>query len=260
MRRSLLGIASLTAAFIAFVPGCSEKPHAGHEESPVRYKVEVHDENGKPVEKHYEMSNSADALALSVAIHEGRVIELAKDEKPDLFGLKRWDLGLWSMAIFIVLFLCLAKFAWKPMLEGLTKREEAIRSALDLAEKSRRESLEQHEKLQAQMRESAGQGAAIVDEARRNAQSVAEKLVADAKSEIQHERDRLLNEVESAKDQALQEIWKLSVSLATSMSAKAIGRSIGEDDHRRLLDESLSELKQAGVGFETRKLSGAGGI
>jgi len=36
------------------------------------------------------------------------------------------------------------------------------------------------------------------------------------------------------------------VALATSISAKVVRRKLSEEDHRRLLDESLAELKQGG--------------
>ena len=51
-------------------------------------------------------------------------------------------------------------------------------------------------------------------------------------------------EIETAKDQALSELWGKSAELATIISAKAIRRSLSEEDHRRLLDEALTELKQ----------------
>ena len=259
MRRFVLNIVCLMAVVAWSALGVAAEPEAKHDVI-VKYKAEIHVPGGKPEEKKFDMANPGDRQALMEALEHGHVGELAIDEKVDLFSLKRWDVGLWSIGIFLILAYLLSKFAWKPMLEGLTKREERIREALELAEKARREALEQSEKLQAQMRESAGQVAAMMDEGRRDAQALKEKMVADAKAEIQHERDRLLREVDSAKDHALQEIWQLSVSLAAAMSAKAIGRSISDDDHRRFLDESLAELKEAGSGFGTRKLSGAGGI
>jgi F-type H+-transporting ATPase subunit b len=257
MRRFAVGIAVLTSAMLACAAGCTGEKH---HDVIVKYKAEVREPGKKSEEKKFDLANPAHEKDLTEAVRHGFVVELGEDKPPDLFGLERWDIGLWSIGIFIILFLLLARFAWKPMLEGLTKREEKIRDALEQAEKTRREALEQSEKLQMQMKESAGQVAAMMDEGRRDAQALKEQMVADAKAEIQQERDRLLREVEAAKDQALQEIWQSSVSLATAMSAKAIGRAVGEEDHRRLLDESLAELKSAGAGFGKRSLKGAGGI
>src|SRR5579859_2215737 len=227
MRRFAFGIACLMVVTLGSALALAQE--AGRHDIMVKYKAEIHIPGAKPEEKKYDMANEAHRKELFEALEHGHVGELAVDEQVDLFSLKRWDVGLWSIGIFIILCLLLGKFAWKPMLDGLTKREEKIREALELAEKTRREALEQSEKLQMQMKESAGQVAAMMDEGRRDAQALKEKMVADAKAEIQAERDRLLREVESAKDQALQEIWQSSVSLATAMSAKAIGRSVGEE-------------------------------
>jgi F-type H+-transporting ATPase subunit b len=44
---------------------------------------------------------------------------------------------------------------------------------------------------------------------------------------------------------ALNDIYKQAVELATLLSAKTLSRKISADDHTRLVDESLAELKQA---------------
>jgi F-type H+-transporting ATPase subunit b len=85
----------------------------------------------------------------------------------------------------------------------------------------------------------------MMDGARRDAQQLNDEMVAKAKSEITAERDRLRREIESARDQALSEIWKQTAQLATRVSAKAIRRGLSEEDHRRLVDEALTELSGA---------------
>src|SRR5262249_48873676 len=86
----------------------------------------------------------------------------------------------------------------------------------------------------------------IMDNARKDGQRLTEEMVTKARGEIQTERDRLRREIETAKDQALQDLWNQTAQLATLVSAKAIGRQLSEEDHRRLVDEALSELPQAG--------------
>jgi F-type H+-transporting ATPase subunit b len=59
------------------------------------------------------------------------------------------------------------------------------------------------------------------------------------------ERERLRRDISTARDQALQEIWNQTAQLATLISAKAIRRELTDEDHRRLVDEALAELRQA---------------
>jgi len=86
----------------------------------------------------------------------------------------------------------------------------------------------------------------VLDEARRDAQNLRDEMVAKAKSEIQTERERLRHEIEMARDQALQQLWNQTAQLATLISAKAIRRELNVEDHRRLVDEAIAELQEAG--------------
>lgn len=219
----------------------------GHAHGPVKVIAIDHDHN----EHKFDLSKPAEKDAFNKRMSDGEFHEVKQDVPPEIIP-KRWDTGVWSVVIFLVLYGVLAKFAWKPMLEGLRKRENNIRGALDQAEKTRREAMELQSQLDAKMHAAGAEIAKMMDEGRRDAQSLKEQMVADAKAEIQKERDRLIREVGLAKDQALSEIWQQSVALATSMSSKAVRRGMSEDDHRRLLDESLAELKQAGAGFAKR--------
>src|SRR5207245_1300946 len=154
------------------------------------------------------------------------------DEPPDLFAPKRWDLGVWSLIIFAILLLVLGKFAWKPMLAGLHEREEKIRSALEQAEKSRQESLALHAKLDAQMHAAGQDIAQRMERAHRDALALKEQMQAEAKAEAQRDRERLHREIDTAKDQALKEIYDQTVTLAAMLSTKVIGRTLTADDHR----------------------------
>src|SRR5262249_45045554 len=85
----------------------------------------------------------------------------------------------------------------------------------------------------------------LMEAARRDAQQLVEEMRTRATAEIQADRQRLRREIETARDQALKDITDHTANLATLISAKAIRRSLTPDDHRRLIDEALAELKEA---------------
>src|SRR2546427_10814906 len=68
----------------------------------------------------------------------------------DVFG-KALDLGIWTVVVFLVLLFVLSKFAWKPMLEALQKREQNIHSAIEEAHRARNEAQRMREQLQQQL-------------------------------------------------------------------------------------------------------------
>ena len=156
------------------------------------------------------------------------------------------DLAIWTVVVFLILVFVLKKFAWAPMLEGLKKREESIRGALDEAAKARDEAHSIRLSLQQEMGLAHEKVKAIIDEARRDAQALREEEVAKAKAEIGLERERLHREIQVETDQALQSLWTRAAELATQVSAKALGRQLDGDAQRRLIDEALTDLQESG--------------
>jgi F-type H+-transporting ATPase subunit b len=158
------------------------------------------------------------------------------------------DLAIWTVVIFIVILLILGRYAWKPILEGLHKREENIRHSVEEAQRARDEAQQLRTQLQQDMAQSQAKVQELLEEGRRAAQRSADELIARAKGDVQAERDRLRREIESAKDQALQDIWTQAANVASAIASKALRRQLTADDQRRLVDEALHELPRAGTG------------
>jgi F-type H+-transporting ATPase subunit b len=158
------------------------------------------------------------------------------------------DLAIWTVVVFLVLLWVLGKFAWKPLLEGLQKREENIRGALADAQAARDQAKAIQTDLQRQLAAANEQVRAILDEGRKAAQELRESEMAKTVAEIQAERDRLHREIEMQTNQALQRIWAQAAELATLASAKALGHGITEPGHRKLIDEALADIRASGGG------------
>jgi F-type H+-transporting ATPase subunit b len=169
----------------------------------------------------------------------------AGEENPSVFG---WalDLAIWTLVVFLLLLWVLGRYAWKPMLQGLQNREQAIRQAIEDAAQARAEADRMRGELQAEMNKASEKIHDMMEEARRDAQRTTDEMLAKTRGEIQDERERLHREIDLARDQALQQIWTHAAQLATLVSAKAIRRQLTPDDHRRLVDEAIGELRQTG--------------
>jgi len=154
------------------------------------------------------------------------------------------DPGLyfWTIIIFLVLAFLLYKFAWKPLLAMLEKRETSIKESLIGAEKAREELAnvkEDTEKLLAEARiESQGIVAAGKKNAEKRkeeivvkAQAKSDALIVDAKKQIQIEKDRAIADVKS-------EVVNLSVEVAQ----KLIKKNLTKDDNLSLINESLKNI------------------
>lgn len=198
-------------------------------------------------------------LALVLSTGPALAESAGKEEHPsggkidpvEKFGLKRYDLGIYTCIVFFILLGVLGKFAWGPMMKGLDKREETLRKSHEDAEASRAEAQKALGEVQARLAKTNEEVRALLDEARRDAQVVREQGKAEAAAEIQAERDRVRREIETAKDAALKEIYEQSIQLAALVSTKAIKRELTAADHQRLLDEALTDLR-TNLGGERR--------
>lgn len=151
-------------------------------------------------------------------------------------------LFIWTILTFLVLLFLLRKFAWKPLLSMLEKREEMIKNSLDDAEKAKHEL----ERLNQESEE-------IVAKARSEAQSVvsegkvtAEKMKDSILDTAQQKADQLIEEarkqIKSEKDKAIHEIKSEVVDLSLQITKKLIGKNITKADNQSLIEESLKEI------------------
>jgi F-type H+-transporting ATPase subunit b len=154
----------------------------------------------------------------------------------------RYDLGIWTIIIFVILLGVLYRYAWGPMLEGLKARENNIALAAEEAKHARAETERVTAEFKVKMDQAYAEIPKLMDQARRDAQRLAEEMRAKAQADIQADRQRLRREIEVATEQALQQIYTQAAHLATLISAKAIRKSLSEEDHRRLVDQAMQEL------------------
>ena len=153
-------------------------------------------------------------------------------------------LTLWTVVVFCGLLFVLSRFAWNPLLKALQAREDHLHRALQDTERARNESeqlLAEHRRLIA---DASNQVKAMFEKARLDAQTNADQIVKSAQAEAESTRDRAKRDITVARDQALSEIWSTTANLAVSVAGKVLSKQIGDDDHRRLVENAMRELPE----------------
>jgi F-type H+-transporting ATPase subunit b len=166
-----------------------------------------------------------------------------KIDVAEKFGLKRYDLGIYTLIVFFALLGILWKFAWGPMMKGLDKREATLRKAHEDADAARQEAEKVLAEVQARLAKTNDEIRGLLEEARRDAQGVKDQMRSDAAAEIQAERNRIRREIDIAKDEALKDIYQQSIQIATIIATKAIQRDLTPGDQSRLLDDAVREMR-----------------
>ncbi len=102
------------------------------------------------------------------------------------------DLAIWTAVVFVVLLAVLWKFAWKPIAEGLDKREKQMADQIAEAERNNRDARQLLADYQQKLAASQGEVRGILDQARREAEQLGREMLEKARDEGRAEHARAL--------------------------------------------------------------------
>lgn len=148
----------------------------------------------------------------------------------------------WSIVVFVILVIVLWKFVLKPVNNMISKRQEEIREKIDTAD---RKSLEANEYLEEQKKtidRSRVEAKKIIDEGKEAARKIKEEIENQASEKSKLMLENALIEIRSEKDRSINEVKDEMVDIALSASQKMISKSLSEEDHKKLIEESLKDL------------------
>jgi F-type H+-transporting ATPase subunit b len=154
----------------------------------------------------------------------------------------RFDLAIATLIVFLLLAAILAKFAWGPIAAGLEKREQTIAKQIADAEHASAMAAKQLQEYERKLTAATEEARAIVGQARQDAVTAKDKILAEAQAAAAKERDRAVADIHSAKNQALREIAEQSVSTAISLASNIIRREVKPEDHDKLISDSLQKF------------------
>lgn len=151
---------------------------------------------------------------------------------------------LWQVIIFIPLVILLAKLAWKPIISSLKEREETIQGALDTAEKARLEMAKLKSDNETLLKEAREERDRILREAR----EVSARLKEEAQSEAKKSADKIIDDARTAinieKQSALSEIKTQVAQFSLEVASKLIKKNLADDKAQKdLIDGYIKDLK-----------------
>ncbi len=152
------------------------------------------------------------------------------------------DLSLFTLVMFILLATLLYFVAWKPIMTGLDKREKGIADHIDEAQRGAEEAQAKLDEYQGKLDGAEGDAQALIDQARKDADLQKQKIIDSAQEMAQRERDRALNEIEIAKNQALEDMARSNVDTAVGLAETIVRRQLTKEDRTALIKDALGRL------------------
>ena len=151
-------------------------------------------------------------------------------------------LMIWTIVSFLLTLWALKRWAFGPIQKMIDDRRQQIRRSIEEAEEARAEArriLEEHRKLIGQAR---GEAEQILAEARRVADAQRERVKEETEADRQRRLEETRRQIEAETQRALGQIRAEVAELTLVAASKVTGKVLDDSDHRRLIDEAISEL------------------
>ena len=157
------------------------------------------------------------------------------------------SLIIWTIISFGVLLLLLSKFALRPLLDVMDKREKRIRESLETAEHARLEAerlLKEHEEHLAKAREESQE---IIAQGKKLGEGMKQEIVDKAREQADSMIEKAQIAINKQRDEALDELQKKVAGLSIEIASKIIERSLNSKDHQKLIEDYLSKVGEGSI-------------
>ena len=154
------------------------------------------------------------------------------------------ELGLmiWALLAFGITLYLLNKLAFPRIAEALDRRRRAIDESIEAATRAKQEADALLEEYRARLREAREQAEDIMSRARKAAENVADQTKADATKQREELLAAARRDIEHETRRALDELRREVADLTVMATEKITRKSLTDEDHRRLIEEALSEV------------------
>src|SRR3954453_9360609 len=166
---------------------------------------------------------------------------------------------IWTLVAFGVSLLILGNPPFPRIAEALDKRRRAIEESIESAEQTRVEADRLLAEYRERLREARGQADDILARARKASDRVQEEAKVEAVNKREELMEQTRRDIEQETRRAIEQIRREVADLTVLATEKVTRKSLDDDDHRRLIEEALSEFDFAALPGGGSATGGNGG-
>jgi F-type H+-transporting ATPase subunit b len=137
----------------------------------------------------------------------------------------------------------LAKFAWRPLLEALERRQATIAKALDDAKAAQQELQRLQKESAEMMRQARIEAEAIIARSRADADALREELKQKSRAEAAAIVKNAEQQIQLETGRALQQIRHEAVELSVTIASKILQRQVSKEDNAALIEATLQQVE-----------------
>lgn len=148
----------------------------------------------------------------------------------------------YKVIVFALLLFVLGKYAWKPIVNALSEREETIDASLRKAEQALEEARQTGAKNEEARREAEENARRVLQDARAAAERVRAEELEKTRARIRQMQEQAQAEIEREKERALEELRDEVAGLAIRTAEQILEETLDADRHRKMVDRFIEEL------------------
>jgi F-type H+-transporting ATPase subunit b len=168
--------------------------------------------------------------------HEAKKVDLLSPDAGLMF---------WTITIFTVLFLVLAKFAYPKILGAVEAREKALNDAITAAKRDREEASALLAEQQRQLAATRDEAQKLIADGRAAGEKVRLGVIDQANAETRQMLDRAKTEIERERDRAIAELRREAVELAIRGASKVLEKNVDDKANRKIVEDFLGSIEKA---------------
>ncbi len=161
---------------------------------------------------------------------------------PDILQVSSSMFALTWVA-FAIMLVILYKFAWKPILAALDRRDDEIRRAVENAEKLKDELAKIEAQRAKVIAEADRKAKEIVENGRKAAVEAANLVEKKAREEISILQENAEREIKAAHEKAVSSLKREVAGMAVAMAAKVVRENLDPVRQKALADKLIGELR-----------------
>nr|WP_156324056.1 F0F1 ATP synthase subunit B [Bacillus sp. JCM 19034] len=153
-----------------------------------------------------------------------------------------WGSILYQVFAFLALLFLLKKFALKPLLGVMEKREQIVNENLDSAEKTRKEAEELIANQTKELEKAKADAQEIIQNAKKLGEQQGQDIIAEARENAERIKEAALAEIQREKEQAVASLRAEVANLSVQIAQKVISKELDPKEQEKLVTDYLKEV------------------
>ncbi|WP_413377949.1 F0F1 ATP synthase subunit B [Alkalihalobacillus sp. 1P02AB] len=153
-----------------------------------------------------------------------------------------WGSIAYQLIAFLVLLALLSKFALKPLLGIMEKREQMVNDQIENAEARSKEAEAYIKDQRIALEEARTEAHEIVQNAKKLSEQQGQEILEQARVNAERIKDAALAEIQREKEHAVSELREQVASLSVLIATKVIEKELNTEEQDKLVQEYIKEV------------------